>query len=604
MPTLSPESTSPTVTPTPVATPTPIQASDAKFPEAPDRDLYELARSLLLKSSESIPPVAKEHPVSYEEGREDTFWVTDIPSVRVYTTQAILLLVSPHAYWYMEEGVDISRKDLEKAAGIFEGEIYPRLTAAFGTEWTPGVDNDPHLTILHARLRGVDGYFSSSDEYPLSVHRHSNEREIIYMSHALNPDSRHYLGVLAHELQHAIHWNGDSGEETWVNEGISEVAKVVAGYRPSFQNLFLNSPTVSLVNWPDHIGRYYGAAFLFFEYLAAHYGGRDHLGLLVREPSDGILGIDHYLSGLGFDVTFRDVFKDWAIANYLDQPDGGPYSYPDKDVKVRVAVRMREFGARQSSIPQYSSEYTAIDIIKGDVRVRFQGQEENSLLPISLDGRGCWWSNRGDSISSTLTRSLDLSDVDTTTLRFRTWFDIEEDWDYAYVEVSTDQGSTWDIIEAPGTSPGNPVGNSFGPGYTGSSGGWLPVEVDLTPYAGQPVLLRFHYVTDDAINHIGLCFDDISVPEIGFSDGGGAGDGWQAEGFLLIDNVVPQEYIVQVIEVGNETRVREMKLGEENNGELVIRAMEELDDVVLVVSTLAPKTIQEASYTLTLEPAS
>ena len=79
------------------------------------------------------------------------------------------------------------------------------------------------------------------------------------------------------------------------------------------------------------------------------------------------------------------------------------------------------------------------------------------------------------------------------------------------MQVSTDGGETWDIIEAPGTSPANPLGNSFGPGYTGFSDRWLYETVDLSAYAGKQVLLRFHYVTDAALNGIGLCVDDVSV---------------------------------------------------------------------------------------------
>ena len=130
------------------------------------------------------------------------------------------------------------------------------------------------------------------------------------------------------------------------------------------------------------------------------------------------------------------------------------------------------------------------------------------------------------------------------------------------------------------------------------------MDVSLTPYAGRQVLLRFHYVTDDAINGMGLCFDNISVPEIGFFDSGPGYEGWNAQGFIRIDNRVPQDYVVQIVEVGNETRVREMALDENNRGEMAIRRLEDLDDVVVVVAALAPKTNHEARYTLTLEPVS
>ena len=577
------------------------------FPQPPDRDLYQLARTLLLKTPGPIPRVVNSQPVSYAEGRQDSFWVTDIQGVKTYTTQATLRVVSPHAYWYVEEGLDISRGDLEKSARVFEQEIYPRVTDSFGTEWSPGVDNDSHITILHARLRGVGGYFSSVDEYPQSVHQHSNQREMLYMNAAsLKVGSPGYLAVLAHELQHAIHLNGDRTEETWVNEGLSEVATTVAGYRPPSQSAFLRSSTISLTNWPLGLASSspYGAAFLFFDYLATHYGTRENLKLLITEPLDGIPGINAYLARLGYDITYRDVFKDWAVANFLDEPGDGLYSHIDNDVKARVTARISGFDTRNSSLPQHSAEYIAIDIIKGDVKLRFEGQKENSLLPISLDGGTCWWSNRGDSISSTLTRPLNLSQVDKATLKFRVWFNMEEDWDYGYIELSKDGGSTWDIIQAPGTSPRNPVGNSFGHGYTGRSGGWIQEEVDLTPYAGLRVLLRFHYVTDEAINGTGLCFDDISVPEIGFSDDGSGDGGWRAEGFVTISNRVSQEYIVQVIAVGDHNEVKQLELDEDNRGELVIEGLGNLDDLVVVVAALAPKTLQPASYTLTVEPAS
>ena len=593
-------------TPAPTAIPNErtVLTTDEIFPEPPDRDLYELTRSLILKSSAPIPRVVSPDPVSYKEGRRDTFWLTDHQELRTYSKEATLRLVSPHAYWYVEEGLRVSQKDIVKAARIFGEEIYPAITSVFGSEWTPGIDNDPHLTILHARLQGVAGYFSSVDEYPSSVHRYSNQREMIYLNaSSLGVGSRQYLAVLAHEYAHAVHWNGDPTDETWITEGLAELASAVAGYRPAHREAFLRSPTTSIVNWPEHLSAHYGAAFLFFDYLTAHYGTGDDLALLVTEPRDGIRGINAYLARLGHDKTFRQVFKDWVVANYLDEPGGGRYSYPNDEVKVRVSDRIDKYGARESSIPQYSAEYTAVDTFKGDVKVRFKGERETSLLPVSLDGERCWWSNRGDSISSSLTRTLDLSRVDGATLSYRIWFQVEEDWDYGYVEVSSDGGITWDIMEAPGTSPQNLLGYSFGPGYTGASDGWLQEEVDLSRYAQQKVLLRFHYVTDQAISYTGLCIDSISVPEIGFYDSGQGEDGWLAEGFVRTDNHVPQDYIVQVIEVGERTTVREMVLDSDNRGELTIAGLENLDEALVVIAALAPKTLQDAEYGLTIEPA-
>ncbi len=59
---------------------------------------------------------------------------------------------------------------------------------------------------------------------------------------------------------------------------------------------------------------------------------------------------------------------------------------------------------------------------------------------------------------------IDVSAGDT--LEFWTWYDIEDDWDYAYVEVSTDGGSYFRSIPGNITTTYNPNGNNAGHGIT------------------------------------------------------------------------------------------------------------------------------------------
>ena len=139
--------------------------------------------------------------------------------------------MTPHAYWYVDNNSHVTREELRNAAEMFENRIYPKVTDVFGREWIPGIDNDDRITILNTNLSGFAGYFSAADEYPKMIHPGSNEREMIYMNTgAFRVGSREYLSVLAHELQHAVHWNGDNTEETWVNEGLSEVASFISGF--------------------------------------------------------------------------------------------------------------------------------------------------------------------------------------------------------------------------------------------------------------------------------------------------------------------------------------------------------------------------------------
>ena len=595
----SPSATAPSTLVTIMPEPPP----KAEFPEAPERDLYRLAAELKRANVTEADRVVNPRPVSYAEGRQDTFWLVDLLDLDVYLSSFELRLVTPHAYWYFEEGQAVSQLAIEQSAAHFEMEIYPQVTAAFGLEWSPGVDNDPHLNILNANLKGVGGYYSSSDEYPLSVNRFSNQREVIYINTGSIPvDSPGYLQVLAHELQHAVHWNADPSEETWVNEGLSELAITVTGFDQSSTGRFLRSPPTSLVHWPlSPLGSVasYGAASLFMHYLFDHYGDLDSVKPLLEESKDGISGINTYLENSGYDATFRDLFRDWAVANFLDE-NQGPYGYSELDVKTGVNQVISDYSELSSQIPQYAVEYVELGPFDEPLELQFSAPAENDLLPTEVDSRGCWWGNSGDSISSTLTRPVNLTGLDRATLNYQVWFELEEDWDYGYLEVSVDGGKSWDILDAPNTTAENPIGNSFGMGYTGDSGGWIDETVDLTAYVGQRILLRFQYITDDTVNGSGICIRAVSIPEAGLVD---LREGWTAKGFVLTDNRVKQDYIVQVIQVAEDNRVTLIPLDESNSGSVIIEAPGELEQLVAAVAALAAKTRQEAAYTLTVRPA-
>ena len=574
------------------------------FPEPPERDLYRLATQLKPGIPADLPRVVNEKPVSYQQGRQDKFWLLDLDTLEYYQATFDLRLVTPHGYWYIDQEQEVRQEDLEEAAREFEEHIYPGLTAIFGVEWSPGVDNDPHLNILNSRLRGAGGYFSSSDEYPMLISPYSNQREIIYMNIGAFPiGTEAYLGVLAHELQHAVHWNSDASEDTWVNEGLSDLAVALLGYGSGSSFRFLSSGPTSMVHWPiSGIGSRanYGAASLFMQYLVEHYGNSEDLTPLVEQAADGIAGINAYLKESGHGVAFRQVFEDWGIANFLDrfQPDltEGPYTYANLNAGTTPTRVLDPSSNLESTLPQFSTEYIQIRAESGPIRIMFQGPTHVPLLPVDVGAAGCWWSNVGDSIDSTLTRSLNLLDTQSPRLSYRIWYEVEEDWDYAYVMVSLDEGKTWEIVETENSSPSNPVGHSFGPGYTGYSGEWLTENLDLGKYAGQQILLRFQYITDDAINGSGLCLKDFS--------GNGMEDweeGWQAEGFVLVDNLTPQQFSVQVIQVGPEIQVTAMELDSRNSGVLSIDRPEELDRLVIVVGALAAKTRQQASYDLSVE---
>jgi immune inhibitor A len=149
--------------------------------------------------------------------------------------------------------------------------------------------------------------------------------------------------------------------------------------------------------------------------------------------------------------------------------------------------------------------------------------------PVALaaaNGR-VWWSGSANSYDASMVRSIAVP-TENATLRMRLAYNIESAWDYAYVSVSTDGGTTWNNLA--GTWPGgangaaialtttaNPNNQNLGNGITGSTAGtWRNASFDLSAYAGQTVLLRIRYWTDAFTFFWGLAVDDITIG--GFSD--------------------------------------------------------------------------------------
>ena len=572
------------------------------FPQPPDRDLFQLVAELRLGTDpDSIPRTASGEKGEKVPGRQETLWMVDLGADEAYQSGFTLRLVTPHAYWYVEDGLSVRSEDLAEAARRFEEDIYPAVTAAFGREWIPGVDGDPRLSVINGDIRGAAGYYSSLDEYPVEISSRSNQREAIYINvRAVPVTSKSYLDILAHELQHAIHWHADESEETWVDEGLAELA--VTRFRRGQPGLRIGSPapTVSLVNWTTQSGlsrHNYWASSLFFHYLEEHYSRDGDMRPLLAEPADGIAGIDNYLAGQGYDQTFNEVFADWAVALYLDAPEG-KYSIGEFAVGGRPTGSIKGFNSHESDIPQYSAHHIELEDLEDPARIRFSAPAASPLLPVDVGPVGCWWGNLGDSITTTLTRRVDLRNVSEAQLRYQVWSEIEKAWDYAYLQVSTGGGRNWEVIEAPSSYPPSDLGVIFGPGYSGNLD-WTDETVDLSPYIGQEIWLRFQYVTDDAIHGTGICLRELRI-----TAGGQLVPGtWQPDGFVFTANRIPQQFIVQVVQQADAAQIDRMVLDAANTGEFTVPNPEALDRLVVVVTPLGFPTRQPASYTLSVEPA-
>ncbi len=602
-----------------------LTEQELKTAVVPARDLRALAEGL--RGTGAIPEVVHETAPVYQVGQTDSFWISNEDDQKHFQIDAELVYTNDVLYIWVEQGVDFDLGDIKKAADKFASETYPTNRNFFGSEWSPGIDNDSKLHILHSEQLGdsIAGYFSGADEVSGKAQPYSNEREMFYI-HIGNaePNSEFYNGVLSHEFQHMIHWYQDKNESTWVNEGMSELATELNGYsRGGADQVFSEIPDTQLTAWSDDPnGRteHYGAAYLFMSYFLQRFGN-EMTQAVVASDANSSESFDEVLQAENTGLTFDDVFADWVIANYLDNPDldDGRYGYERDEVQpMALDASHRRFPVQsENDVHQYGTDYVELKG-DGDLKVAFQGATTTRLASNSAhSGSYAWWGNREDDSDARLTRSFDLSGVDEATLNFWTWYDIEDNWDYGYVMASTDGGTTWTPLQTSSMTDTNPNGNSFGWALTGCSGDpesteagdecnakWIEQSADLTPYAGQEeVLIRFQYITDDAVNYPGFFVDDISIPEIDYSYDAEADNGeWQSEGWLRTDNILKQRWMVQLIELvnGQDPVITRLPVDENGAGEWSIGDLSRNKEAILAISALAPVTTETAPYEYTI----
>jgi bacillopeptidase F (M6 metalloprotease family) len=207
-----------------------------------------------------------------------------------------------------------------------------------------------------------------------------------------------------------------------------------------------------------------------------------------------------------------------------------------------------------------------------------------------------FWSNRGDESDMTLTREFDFTGVSgPINMSFAMWHDLETDYDYVFLEASTD-GETWEILKTPSGTDKDPSGNSYGWGWNGQTNDWVTEEVDLSEFAGKEVQIRFEYVTDAALNGEGFLLDDIQIEAINYQEGFEEGDGdWEAEGFVRVDNTLPQTYRLTLITKGDTTTVTQVPVNPDQTAQIPL-SLNAGQEAVLIVTGTTRFTRLPAAY--------
>ncbi|MBT2230556.1 immune inhibitor A domain-containing protein [Nonomuraea sp. NEAU-A123] len=280
----------------------------------------------------------------------------------------------------------------------------------------------------------------------------------------------------------------------------------------------------------------------------------------IVQPEDSGVGV--FAHEYGHDLGLPDLYDTSGAASsavdFWDLMSSGSHSGPifqsmpthmglwDKWVLGWANPKVFEPGDAAKLVTVGQSSRTP-KLTQDGVRVNLASTPLKMVDPHS--GANAWWTGL-DQEWANVHLARDVAVPAGTDLRFWMWnnYEIEQDWDFGFVEVSTDGGETWaqqKVYDEAGNEVSTPDGypdpnknlKTFGDkkyGLTGNTDGWRHDYVNLTAFAGKTVKLRLTYNTDAAFTPRGWHADDFQLTNGGtavWSDDVEGGDnGWKATG--------------------------------------------------------------------------
>lgn len=505
----------------------------------------------------------------------------------------------------------VTQEQVDKLRDEFDSNIYPKATDFFGTPDTLDGSNslleelgfvpEGYYTGNNKVIMLVDniideGYFDPT--YPffvagffwqtLETYTDRNMVTIDTNSWETRLENT-FFGTTIHELQHLIQADNDGDEESWINEGLSTFSEVLGGYGHDAGsiNFYLDHPENSLVAWDEHAGAGtgpetiadYGQVQLFNLYMNDKLG-KDFIRALAVNEENGVDGVNAALKEFGSKLEFTKLYQNFITAVALDSNEEGKGLYNIDSIDLR-ALPVDAAGTKRGKtvdyekavtfekegVPAWGGDFKKLDF-KDKVRsISFDGVdflpiEWKSVTDPKNPANSVLWGNQADEADNTLIFEADLSGLSSATLKFDNYIDIEEQWDFGVVQVSTDGGQTWTSLGNEHTrtdvvAEGYPKIKANLPGFTGTYAGWQPETFDLSSYAGQKVLVSFRYLTDWGSTQAGWFVDNIQIPEIGFSN-----DGSSTDAFKSLPEVIGQyvnytvTFINEEVRKGKETKYK------------------------------------------------
>jgi hypothetical protein len=446
-----------------------------------------------------------------------------------------------------------------------------------------------------------------------------------------------YEATFAHEFQHLMESYADpDGEALWIDEGMADWAQTLTGFATPaapISSVFFDShiqcflgfleqpgannpipaencgPENSLTVWGDQTDNEveiladYGAAYSMMEFLVDRYGN-DAMTFLHNEDTDGFDALTKLLTKEGSTDSALGTVHDWLLATAVDKwlDDGATLHGSTKDLEVSTLNASIDWANDDDYMTPGAPPNGADFVLARDgagagvgaaaiTKIDFDGADvlpphpvEWTVDPAGHDGDAALYSGSGDNLDRAIIDQVDVPSGTDAKLTFDTLYNTEPLYDYAFVQVSTDNGETWHSLTNENTTTqadtGPPISDNL-PGLNGNSGTgsaakWTKETFDLSAYAGQTVLLSFRYMTDGGVSNPGWWIDNVKVGPTAISDGNDLAD-WQSR--TQVNPIEVEGFTVQLVSWTNDGTgvwVGVLPLGAGHVGSLTGQALKDI----------------------------
>lgn len=272
----------------------------------------------------------------------------------------------------------------------------------------------------------------------------------------------------------------------------------------------------------------------FNKYGGVQIGDSDYwVGKYTIQPENGGVGV--FTHEFGHDLGLPDLYDTSGGENgtgFWTLMSSGSWMDDGKDTIGNKSSHMGAWEKYQLGWLNYEVAYAGIKSEHKLGPMEFNTKQAQGLFVIlpkktvvtnvgaPYAGTYYYYSGAGDKLDNFMYKAFNLGAGAMLTARVK--YNIENNWDYAYLVYSTDNGATWTGLETNLSTTTDPNGQNFGYGITGISSGWVNLTANLP--AGN-VLLGFRYWTDTNTGGFGFMVDEINIT--GFATDGAETDaGW------------------------------------------------------------------------------